>query len=226
MQMPRKYGRSLSRLAWPLGGFLGVFFFWSITGGTASRSTIRDQVKEVKQYIQKDPVWQSWNNIKHVFVFGDSYSSTGFDPSSNEVTLGTSLGEWNHSSPNPVVAKLAWLNYLEASQVKTYNFAQDGAFVDRHAYKAQPLLQSGGLVTECVTFKEQAGCWTHAHAPQIWHDSYRGYKKEWAAKDTLATIWFGMPDVHAAAERDTAFATEAIFASYSASFERVSELSS
>jgi phospholipase/lecithinase/hemolysin len=77
--------------------------------------------------------WSGWSNIKHLFVFGDSYTQTGFNVTSTQPSSSNPFGNppypgWTSSNgPN-------WVGFLTttytASTLLTYNMAYGGATVD------------------------------------------------------------------------------------------------
>ncbi|PVH92057.1 carbohydrate esterase family 16 protein [Periconia macrospinosa] len=77
--------------------------------------------------------WSGWANVKNLFVFGDSYTQTGFDVKGTQPNAQNPLGNptypgWTSSNgPN-------WVGFLtttyNASFIKTYNVAYGGATVD------------------------------------------------------------------------------------------------
>jgi phospholipase/lecithinase/hemolysin len=77
--------------------------------------------------------WSGWSNIKHLFVFGDSYTQTGFNVTSTQPSSSNPFGNppypgWTSSNgPN-------WVGFLtttyNASTLLTYNMAYGGATVD------------------------------------------------------------------------------------------------
>jgi phospholipase/lecithinase/hemolysin len=77
--------------------------------------------------------WPGWTNIKRLFVFGDSYTQTGFNPASSQPNPSNPFGNppypgWTSSNgPN-------WLGFLTTlynrSTILTYNFASGGATLD------------------------------------------------------------------------------------------------
>src|SRR5690242_18177297 len=77
--------------------------------------------------------WSGWSSVKHFFVFGDSYTQTGFNPNSTQPSLSNPFGNppypgWTSSNgPN-------WVGFLtttyNASKLLTYNLAYGGATVD------------------------------------------------------------------------------------------------
>lgn len=77
--------------------------------------------------------WSGWKNVKHFFVFGDSYTQTGFDVNGTQPNTANPLGNptypgWTSSNgPN-------WVGFLtttyNASKLSTYNMAYGGATVD------------------------------------------------------------------------------------------------
>ncbi|KAF2796946.1 carbohydrate esterase family 16 protein [Melanomma pulvis-pyrius CBS 109.77] len=77
--------------------------------------------------------WSGWKNVKHLFVFGDSYTQTGFDVKGAQPSPANPMGNppypgWTSSNgPN-------WVDFLtynyNASYLQTYNLAYGGATVD------------------------------------------------------------------------------------------------
>ena len=77
--------------------------------------------------------WSGWKNVKQLFVFGDSYTQTGFDVKSTQPSASNPFGNpsypgWTSSNgPN-------WVGFLSttynASALLTYNMAYGGATVD------------------------------------------------------------------------------------------------
>jgi phospholipase/lecithinase/hemolysin len=77
--------------------------------------------------------WSGWKNVKQLFVFGDSYTQTGFDPKSTQPSAANPFGNptypgWTSSNgPN-------WVGFLTTtynqSSILTYNLAYGGATVD------------------------------------------------------------------------------------------------
>jgi phospholipase/lecithinase/hemolysin len=77
--------------------------------------------------------WSGWKNVKHLFVFGDSYTQTGFNVNGTQPSPSNPLGNppypgWTSSNgPN-------WVGFLtttyNASTLLTYNMAYGGATVD------------------------------------------------------------------------------------------------
>jgi phospholipase/lecithinase/hemolysin len=77
--------------------------------------------------------WSGWSNVKHLFVFGDSYTQTGFNVTSTQPSSSNPFGNppypgWTSSNgPN-------WVGFLtttyNASTLLTYNMAYGGATVD------------------------------------------------------------------------------------------------
>lgn len=77
--------------------------------------------------------WSGWKNVKQLFVFGDSYTQTGFDPKAAQPSASNPFGNpqypgWTSSNgPN-------WVGFLTTtynqSNILTYNLAYGGATVD------------------------------------------------------------------------------------------------
>jgi phospholipase/lecithinase/hemolysin len=77
--------------------------------------------------------WTGWKNVKQLFVFGDSYTQTGFDPKSTQPSASNPFGNpaypgyTSSNGPN-------WVGFLTTtynkSKILTYNLAYGGATVD------------------------------------------------------------------------------------------------
>lgn len=77
--------------------------------------------------------WSSWKNVKNLFIFGDSYTQTGFDINGTQPNAANPFGNppypgWTSSNgPN-------WAGFLattyNASFIRAYNLAYGGATVD------------------------------------------------------------------------------------------------
>ncbi|KAH8730902.1 hypothetical protein GQ44DRAFT_605800 [Phaeosphaeriaceae sp. PMI808] len=77
--------------------------------------------------------WSGWSHVKQLFVFGDSYTQTGFDPTGAQPSIANPFGNpsypgWTSSNgPN-------WLGFLTTtynkSNILLYNLAYGGATVD------------------------------------------------------------------------------------------------
>ncbi|MCJ1254070.1 hypothetical protein MMC24_001884 [Lignoscripta atroalba] len=76
--------------------------------------------------------WSGWENVEKFFVFGDSYTTTGFDPAGTQPNPGNPLGNPPYpgytSSNGPNWVDFLTVTYNE-SFVETYNLAYGGATV-------------------------------------------------------------------------------------------------
>jgi phospholipase/lecithinase/hemolysin len=80
-----------------------------------------------------DSSWSGWKNVKQLFVFGDSYTQTGFDINGAQPSTSNPFGNpaypgyTSSNGPN-------WVGFLSktynASSILTYNMAYGGATVD------------------------------------------------------------------------------------------------
>lgn len=133
--------------------------------------------------------WPGFPGIKHVFTFGDSYTTTQFNY--------TSLPYPSPSNPlgNPAYPGLTsangpnWVDYFTVkynrSTLLTYNLGDGGATVD------------ASLVPPVVS-------WVRSLRAQVVDEFVPGYVREradapgapaWVAEDTLFMIWIGINDV-------------------------------
>lgn len=126
--------------------------------------------------------WPGFSGLKHVFTFGDSYTTTTFDHTAEPFpTPENPLG--NPAYPGFTSANGAnWVDYLTVgynqSSLLTYNLAVGGASVDSTV--------SGGL------WYPRPG----SLAYQVWYNFYTGYVQrqapgapDWHGNDTLFAIW-------------------------------------
>ncbi|KAI5861427.1 carbohydrate esterase family 16 protein [Durotheca rogersii] len=132
--------------------------------------------------------WTGWENIKHAFVFGDSYTQTGFNytlsPPSPEKPFGNpDYPGWTSSNgPN-------WVGFLtfkyNASRLQTYNLAYGGATVD--SALVQPYIPTVLSVRQQVE-DEFTPAYTGAspRAPSA---------PRWTGADSLFAFWIGINDV-------------------------------
>lgn len=134
--------------------------------------------------------WPGFANIKNIFAFGDSYTSTGFNISGTQPKSGNPFGDPSFSGktssngPN-------WLEFLaaryNASEVMTYNLAYAGATTD--AALAKPI------------FPKDARSFSN----QVRDDFFPTYgsrgrvdaklRNVWGAEDSLFSIFIGINDV-------------------------------
>jgi len=129
--------------------------------------------------------WPQWSGIKHAFVFGDSYTQTGFNNTLGpQPSVGNPLGNppypgfTSSNGPN-------WVDFLtvqyNASVLLTYNLAFGGATVDSSLVAPfEPTVLS---VVDQV-FDEFFP--TYAAAPAI---------APWKSADTLFAVFIGINDV-------------------------------
>ncbi|KAI5922461.1 hypothetical protein F4810DRAFT_264852 [Camillea tinctor] len=134
--------------------------------------------------------WSGWSDIKHAFIFGDSYTQTGFDYTSTAPSAASPLGNptspaygWTSSNgPN-------WVYYLtfkyNASLLQTYNFAYGGATVDSDLvapYTPTVLSLKDQVETEFIPgYTGDAP--TAPSAPA------------WTGADSVFAFWIGINDV-------------------------------
>ncbi|KAF2674189.1 hypothetical protein BT63DRAFT_449181 [Microthyrium microscopicum] len=128
--------------------------------------------------------WPGFTALKNLFIFGDSYTQTGFNTSLSQPSASTPLGNppypgWTSSNgPN-------WVDYLtvkyNASKLLTYNLAWGGATVD--AALAKPYASS-----------------VHSLVDQVekdWMPKYASgnMRAKWMGRDSLFGMWVGINDV-------------------------------
>ncbi|RYP04654.1 hypothetical protein DL764_004316 [Monosporascus ibericus] len=132
--------------------------------------------------------WSGWKNVKHAFIFGDSYTQTGFNYQSTNPSPSNPLGNppypgWTSSNgPN-------WVGFLttkhNASLLQTYNFAYGGATVDSDLVAPYD--------PSVVSMKEQV---RSQFLPGYTGDSPSAPgAPSWTGKDSVFAFWIGINDV-------------------------------
>lgn len=148
--------------------------------------------------------WPGWAGIKHMFIFGDSYTQTGFnDTTGPQPTPGNPLGNpaypgyTSSNGPN-------WIDFLTTTYnktvVETVNLAYGGATVD------------GDLVApyepQVLSVKQQV--------QQEYLPVYASKKTlPWSSSDTLFGVFIGINDVGNSYYLNNATLNTAIFKVYS-----------
>lgn len=130
------------------------------------------------------PNWPGWKGIKHAFIFGDSYTTTGFNQTGVQPTPTNPLGNptypgWTASNgPN-------WVDYLtvkyNASTLLTYNLAYGGATIN--SALVAPWKPEVSSVAEQIENE-----WFPAYAS-------KPSTAPWSSSDTLFAIFDGINDV-------------------------------
>ncbi|KAL8935479.1 MAG: hypothetical protein Q9216_005407, partial [Gyalolechia sp. 2 TL-2023] len=133
--------------------------------------------------------WSGWENIEKLFVFGASYTGTGFNWIQNpqpspELPLGnTRRGTTSSNGPN-------YISYLtttfNASALQTYNFAFAGAQVDHLATDTGPGPDEPGN-----DMRQQV---TNGFLP-TYTDKIRQPYTEWETSSSLFISFFGINDI-------------------------------
>ncbi|KAI0514959.1 hypothetical protein F5B22DRAFT_609171 [Xylaria bambusicola] len=128
--------------------------------------------------------WVGWENIRNAFIFGDSYTQTGFDYTSTQPSTANPFGNpaypgWTSSNgPN-------WVGYLtfkyNASSLLTYNLAYGGATVD-----------SDLVAPYDVSVKSLKD--------QVESEFIPGYtgssaKATWTGDNSIFAVWIGINDI-------------------------------
>ena len=229
--MLASYSKTLTLLLYPIIGFISAILLWSIFVGDFNKTQIAAaipglpslplfQTEPASDDSADTPIWSSWSRIQNIFVFGDSYSTTYFNPEGNQPTNELPFGNTDFLGGFDSGEGPKWIQYLKVmykadQPLRVYNFATTGGVVDRHAYNMRP--QGIGASSECVSLKEQVRCWMKNYALPAW----RNVERVWKPDNTLFALWFGVHDILQAMEKDSPVAIDPVFGSYSASFERV-----
>jgi phospholipase/lecithinase/hemolysin len=87
----------------------------------------------VGTFAQSASQWRGWDEIDNIFVFGDSYTATGFEPNGTQPNPSNAFG--NPAFPGRTFSNgRNWIDFLTLnyndSYVSTYNFARGGASID------------------------------------------------------------------------------------------------
>ncbi|KAF2020915.1 carbohydrate esterase family 16 protein [Aaosphaeria arxii CBS 175.79] len=154
--------------------------------------------------------WSGWKNVKNLFVFGDSYTQTGFDVNGTQPSPGNPLGNppypgWTSANgPN-------WVGFLtqqyNASTLLTYNVAYGGATVD------------SALVTPyaptVLSLKDQV--------EKLYLPKYGANPSSvpWEASDSLFAFWIGINDVGNSWWLNNATLYDLIFLEYDSLVEKI-----
>ncbi|EME46056.1 carbohydrate esterase family 16 protein [Dothistroma septosporum NZE10] len=128
--------------------------------------------------------WPGWSGISHMFVFGDSYTTTGFEVNGTQPSAANPFGNppypgyTSSNGPN-------WIDFLTTtwnqSFVETINLAYGGATVD--GALIPPYLPTVLSVRQQVNDDYLPSYATH---PETF---------DWRSKDTLFAIFIGINDV-------------------------------
>ncbi|QIX01357.1 hypothetical protein AMS68_006874 [Peltaster fructicola] len=147
---------------------------------TASISPTPDlkQSPYVKTHI--GPHWHKWHAVEQLVVFGDSWSSTGFDLAGQAPSANNPMG--NPAYPGATVTNGAnWVDYLtyerNESLIETVDLAVGGATIDKMLIR--PIMSFVDLLK---SFKDQTEEW-------------KSYEWPWTPDTSLFTVWFGVNDI-------------------------------
>ncbi|KAF2205557.1 hypothetical protein GQ43DRAFT_362154 [Delitschia confertaspora ATCC 74209] len=159
----------------------------------------------------KRSTWSSWKDVKYLFVFGDSYTQTGFDVNGTQPNRANPLGNptypgWTSSNgPN-------WVGFLTTtynqSYVQTYNLAYGGATVDAALVKP--------YTDTVLSLKNQV---EDEFLPK--YSSHPSFAP-WKSSDSLFAVWIGINDIGNSWWLENATAiTDAIFTEYDGLVEKL-----
>ncbi|EME45765.1 carbohydrate esterase family 16 protein [Dothistroma septosporum NZE10] len=134
--------------------------------------------------------WRDWANIDHVFIFGDSWTTTGFEIDDAQPTVNNPLGnpDWDPRNWH-LGAGTNWVGFItawhNASLLRTVNLAYGGATVDMdliHPFEEIPpgMRDLGHQVNEL--FKPK-----YAMHPDYFN---------WTDASSLFVVWIGLNDIH------------------------------
>ncbi|KAL8826832.1 MAG: hypothetical protein Q9170_007256, partial [Blastenia crenularia] len=136
--------------------------------------------------------WPGWNNIDKLFVFGASYTTTGFDwlnypqPSPSTPLGNTYRGTTLSNGPNFITYLTTTFN---ASMVETYNFAAAGASVDYIASSNNPYAEHEIKYPHNDMFKQVRNDFMTTYTPLL-----HSQKTPWSGASSLFISFFGIND--------------------------------
>lgn len=160
--------------------------------------------------------WPGWNNIEKLFVFGASYTTTGFDwlhgsaPSPDNPLGNDVRGRTSSNGPNFITYLTTTFN---ASKVLTYNFAFPGAEVDHYATNPTSAVRFGNDMRWEVNNGFIPSYTPQQHAPFA----------EWEGRSSLFISFFGINDILNYFRRpgDTSSVTTAVMDAYATHLEEL-----
>jgi hypothetical protein len=173
-----------------LAAIVAALVLYSLAGGTFFRSPI----KHTKYTLVQTRVlgyggrWPGFKKLKHLVIFGDSYSETAFNPDGPLPTAEDPLGNppdhaaWTSANgPNWAIFLPTFYNQ---SLLRTINLAAGGATMDQDLIpQHSPTVRSMKNQVSDV-FAPKFGGWT---PPANF---------SWAPEDSLFIFWQGINDVH------------------------------
>lgn len=154
--------------------------------------------------------WRGWKSVKYLFVFGDSYTQTGFDVKGTQPSPSNPMGNppypgWTSSNgPN-------WIGLLtttyNASRVQTYNMAYGGATVDSNLIAP--------YAPTVLSLKNQV--------EDLYLPTYGSHPASapWKAQDSLFAFFIGINDVGMSWWLNNATLYDLVFAEYDSLLEKV-----
>ena len=157
--------------------------------------------------------WHGWENIEYMFVFGDSFSTTSFNPHDIQPNIDNPFG--NPPFPEGVESGGPnWVHFSTAtynkSFIRTYNLAVGAGTVDR------------GIIAPFFDYSRSL----NQQIPEVFLPLYANPVSRgptiptWQAHNTLFALFYGVNDI-AMASRKLSGPTPsgAIFASYAGAIE-------
>ncbi|PMD22850.1 carbohydrate esterase family 16 protein [Hyaloscypha hepaticicola] len=147
--------------------------------------------------------WPGWSGVKHAFIFGDSYTTTGFNVSGTQPTPTNPLG--NPTYPGYTASNGPnWVDFLtvkyNASTLLTYDLAYGGATID--SALVAPYLPTVSSVAEQIQNE-----WFPAYGAD-------SPKASWSSDDSLFAIFDGINDVGNSYLKNSTALNNGIFAVY------------
>ncbi|KAF2749600.1 carbohydrate esterase family 16 protein [Sporormia fimetaria CBS 119925] len=154
--------------------------------------------------------WAGWKNVKYMFVFGDSYTQTGFHVNGTQPSPANPMGNppypgWTSANgPN-------WVGFLtndyNTTYVQTYNLAYGGATVDSALVAPwRPDVLSLKNQIQDLYLPNYGSA--PAHVP-------------WKASNSLFAFWIGINDVGNTWWLNNSTLYDAIFTQYDGLLEQV-----
>lgn len=151
------------------------------------------------------PIWSGWDTVDKLFVFGDSWSDTHFDPYGAQPSAENPFG--NPTFPEGRSDGPLWLDFLtqtyNKSLVRTHVLARGGAVVDHDVVR-------GLWSRESLSFREQLD---HIFRP-VYASTSVPEQLKWDPQTTLFAVQFGVNDLSVCLQTSTRLPVQQIISSY------------
>ncbi|RAL63350.1 hypothetical protein DID88_003774 [Monilinia fructigena] len=141
-------------------------------------------VRDTQKHCPATSNWPGWGKVEYAFIFGDSYTQTGFETNGTQPTPTNPLGNPPYPG-SPATNGQNWVDYLTVkynkSTLLTYNLAYGGATVNSNL--VAPYKPEVSSIAEQI---ENQFFPTYAGKPET---------VSWSSENTLFAIFDGINDV-------------------------------